>query len=84
MTPEIAVDVLRRSAIKVASECSDSEAIDEWKIILCSDMGTDSQQIRYGNLEQLSKITEGRMHCLAIPAMSLHEIEELALKRWSI
>ena len=84
MTPEIAIDVLRRSAAKVASECTDSEAIESWKIILCSDMGTDSQEIRCGNLEQLSKITEGRMHCLAIPAMTLHEVEELALERWSI
>ena len=56
--------------------------IDELPAILCTDMGTSEQQIRFLTIGSLTTAPEGRLHCLVIPAEP-GEIERLALKRWS-
>ena len=75
MTPKIAIEVLRSMAAKLDVE------VDEWIIVLCSDMGTEDARINVGTAEQISAISEGRIHCLLIPA-KLHELEASALARW--
>tara|TARA_B100001179_G_C18506992_1_gene366864 strand:- start:129 stop:911 length:783 start_codon:yes stop_codon:yes gene_type:complete len=75
MTPTDAISVLHRTAKILDVD------IDEWTMVLCSDMGTSEQRIVCGTAEQLSVIEGGRIHCLVIPGR-LDEMEEQALSRW--
>jgi diphthine synthase len=75
MTPETAVDVLRQMAQKLKIE------IEEWDLVLCSDMGTEDARISVGSPTEISDIKEGRIHCLLVPA-NLHDVEAAALARW--
>tara|TARA_B100000029_G_C17576422_1_gene958289 strand:+ start:1499 stop:2344 length:846 start_codon:yes stop_codon:yes gene_type:complete len=77
MTPQKAVEVMQLSAEKL------NEDINEWKIVLCSDMGTDEQCIRYGSLDKISEINDGMIHCIVIPGR-LDELEREALERWDL
>lgn len=76
MSPAVAVDVLRRSAEKVG------ENIEQWKIVLCSDMGRSEQRIFYGTLDDVKSIDNGSIHCVVIPGR-LDELEAEALSRWN-
>ena len=75
MTPQIAVDVLRKMASKLEVD------IEEWQLVLCSDMGTKDAQVSVGSAQQISSVSGGRIHCLLIPA-ELHDVEAAALARW--
>ena len=75
MTPEIAVDVLRMMAKRLDVE------VEDWTLVLCSDMGTDDARISVGGLDEISEVKGGRIHCLLVPA-NLHDVEEAALARW--
>ena len=75
MTPEIAVDVLRMMAKRLDVE------VEDWTLVLCSDMGTDDARISVGTLDEISGVKGGRIHCLLVPA-NLHDVEEAALARW--
>ena len=50
-------------------------------VVLCSDMGADSQSIIYSNLASLGDLPGGKMNCLVFPA-STSDVEEKALLRW--
>ena len=76
MSPAMAVDVLRRSADKIG------ENIEQWKIVLCSDMGRPEQRIFYGTLDDVESINNGSIHCIVIPGR-LDELEVEALARWN-
>ena len=66
-----------------AKACIDiCENIRSLDIVLCSDMGTASQNIVHTTIDGLKSLTKGRLHCLVIPA-GLSEIEQNAIKRWS-
>ena len=84
MSPTVAIDTLNSMSEKLVIE---GEAMIEdlitWKAILCSNLGTNHQQINYSTLEKLSKLEIKGMHCLIIPDTP-HEIELLALERWRI
>ena len=75
MTPEIAVDVLRMMANRLDVD------VEDWTLVLCSDMGTDDARISVGTLDEISGVKGGRIHCLLVPA-SLHDVEAAALERW--
>jgi diphthine synthase len=75
MTPEIAVDVLRKMAEKLDVN------VEEWVLVLCSDMGTNEARVKVGSAKEISVVTGGRIHCLLIPA-ELHDVEAAALARW--
>ena len=75
MTPEIAVDVLRQMAQRLEIE------VEEWMLVLCSDMGTEDARILVGTLDEISGVKGGRIHCLLVPA-NLHDVEATALARW--
>ena len=75
MTPKIAVDVLRKMAEQLEVD------VEDWTLVLCSDMGTDDSRISVGTLDEISGVKEGRIHCLLVPA-SLHDVEAAALARW--
>ena len=75
MTPEIAVEVLRRMAKALEVE------VESWTLVLCSDMGTGDARISVGSPVEISGIKGGRLHCLIVPA-KLHDVEAAALKRW--
>jgi len=76
MSPAVAVDVLRRSADKIG------ENIEQWKIVLCSDMGRPEQRIFHGTLDEVQSINDGSIHCIVIPGR-LDELEAEALTRWN-
>ena len=75
MTPKVAVEVLRNMAQKLEVD------VEEWTLVLCSDMGTDDANVNVGTAQQISEVTGGRIHCLLIPA-ELHDVEDAALARW--
>ena len=75
MTPGIAMDVLRKMAQKLDVD------VEDWKIVLCSDMGTVDARISVGSPTDISGIEEGRVHCILVPA-NLHDVEAAALARW--
>ena len=86
MSPAIAVDVLRKMAVKL-SESNEANAtllneIEQWELALCTDMGTADATIRAGKPAQIALMKGGRIHCLVIPS-TLHEMEARALARWS-
>ena len=55
--------------------------VEEWTLVLCSDMGTGDASVNVGTARQISEITGGRIHCLLVPA-ELHDVEDAALARW--
>ncbi|CAI8387572.1 MAG: Uncharacterised protein [Marine Group II euryarchaeote MED-G33] len=75
MTPGIAMDVLRKMAQKLDVD------VEDWNIVLCSDMGTVDARISVGSPTDISGIEEGRIHCILVPA-NLHDVEAAALARW--
>tara|TARA_B100001996_G_scaffold264323_2_gene206212 strand:- start:498 stop:1268 length:771 start_codon:yes stop_codon:yes gene_type:complete len=75
MSPKVAMDILSQMAEKLDLE------VDNWTIVLCSDMGTKDQAISVGLADEISKVQNGRIHCLIIPA-KLHDVEADALARW--
>ena len=75
MTPGVAIDVLRKMAQKLDVD------VEDWKIVLCSDMGTVDARISVGSPTDISGIEEGRIHCILVPA-NLHDVEAAALARW--
>jgi diphthine synthase len=84
MSPADAIDTLKSMCEKLQGEGETmSEDLTKWEAILCSNLGTNSQQINFSSLEKLSKIDLEGMHCLIIPDTP-HEIETLALERWRV
>ena len=64
------------SVVKICNE------ISSIMIVLCSDMGTSNQAIRYLSVSDLEEAAEGGLHCLVIPA-ELSDVEVTALQRWT-
>jgi len=75
MTPRIAIEVLQKMGQKLDQD------VEDWILVLCSDMGTSDARIKVGKSEDILQVEGGRIHCLVIPA-SLHDVEEIALSRW--
>ncbi|MDE0708118.1 MAG: diphthine synthase [Candidatus Poseidoniales archaeon] len=75
MTPEIAIEVLRKMAQKLDVD------VEGWTVVLCSDMGTGDARVVVGASGDIAEVKGGRIHCLLIPA-SLHDVEATALARW--
>jgi len=55
--------------------------VEDWTLVLCSDMGTEDARISVGTPNEISGIKGGRIHCLLVPA-NLHDVEAAALARW--
>ena len=53
------------------------------KIVVCSALGTDNQEIFYGNLEELKKKRMKKPFCFIIPE-DMHFLEKESLERFSI
>ena len=73
MSPSQAVDLLQKMFEKMIGDEgvvreSMSDPIGSWDGILLSDLGTREQRVVSGNLEELSTVTGGRIHCLILPA----------------
>ncbi len=84
MTPIIAIDMLNNMAQKLVNEGEPMiEDLLSWNAVLCSNLGTKNQQIRYSSLEEISSIQLEGMHCIIIPS-NPHEMELLALNRWKV
>lgn len=75
MSPEVSIDVLRKMANKLEVD------VEDWTVVLCSDMGTKDAAVSVGTPAQISEKEGGRIHCLLIPA-NLHDVEATALARW--
>ena len=75
MSPEIAIDVLRKMAASLEID------VEDWVIVLCSDMGTENACVSVGSPSEISDIKKGRIHCMIVPA-KLHDVEAAALERW--
>lgn len=75
MSPSDAIEIIKKAALMIEIN------IDDWEIILCSDMGTMSQNIKYGSLGDISAANGGKIHCLIIPA-KLDQLEQEAVLRW--
>ena len=75
MSPEVAIDVLRKMASVLEID------VEDWTIVLCSDMGTENARISVGPPAEISDVNSGRIHCLIVPA-KLHDVEAAALQRW--
>ena len=75
MSPEIAMDVLRKMAAALEID------VEDWIIVLCSDMGTENACVSVGSPSEISDINMGRIHCMIVPA-KLHDVEAAALERW--
>ena len=55
--------------------------LNDFRVVLCSDMGTPSQNIVSTNLEALSQIDGGSMNCLVFLG-NTSDVEDKALLRW--
>ena len=75
MTPQIAVDVLLKMASKLEVD------VEEWQLVLCSDMGSKDARVTVGTTQQISSVSGGRILSLLIPA-ELLDVEAAALARW--
>lgn len=87
MSPEQAVSVLERMS-KRSQESEAREGIDadvrEWEGILLSDIGTSSQRVSSGSLDELSAIEGGYVHTFVIPSnMSDNEKEAFCRRKES-
>jgi diphthamide biosynthesis methyltransferase len=67
--------------MKVDSVTRICNEISSLMVVLCSDMGTKMQRIRYLSVSELNNAAKGGLHCLVIPA-ELSEVEITALQRW--
>ena len=77
MSTDTALDKIKLdSVIKICNK------ISSLMVVLCSDMGTSKQKIRYLSISELPLATEGGLHCLVIPG-ELNEVEITALQRWT-
>ena len=56
--------------------------VSDLMVVLCSDMGTEDQNISYLSVNDLATAKTGRLHCLVIPA-NLGDVEKVALHRWA-
>ena len=73
MQPKQAVEILKEMFEKlIEREGSVREsmttAIANWDAILLSDLGTADQRIVSGDLDDIAKLSDGRIHCLILPA----------------
>jgi diphthine synthase len=58
-----------------------NENMDDLPVVLCSDMGTQDQEIVFTTVGGLEHLEGGRLNCLLVPAW-MSEVEEKALLRW--
>ena len=56
--------------------------VSDLMVVLCSDMGTEDQNISYLSVNDLATAKTGRLHCLVIPA-NPGDVEKVALHRWA-
>ena len=77
---EDAEDTAQRSKHAMIEEFLD-RAIDDVRVVLCSDMGTPDQALVTTTMGKLGHEKGGRLNCLVFPA-GTGEIEEKALARW--
>lgn len=77
---EDAADTARQSKHAMIEEFLD-RAIDDVRVVLCSDMGTPDQALVTTTMGKLGHEKGGRLNCLVFPA-GTGEIEEKALARW--
>jgi len=75
--PESPYETLKMESLKTILNM----ALNEFRVILCSDMGTSSQNIISTNLEDLAQINGGSMNCLVFLG-NTSDVEEKALLRW--
>ena len=73
MQPKQAVETLQAMFEKLVEHEgrvreSMTAAITNWDAVLLSDLGTSDQRVVSGNLEDIAKLTGGRIHCLILPA----------------
>ena len=73
MQPKQAVEILQAMFEKLIEREggvreSMTAAITNWDAILLSDLGTSDQRVVSGDLEDIAKLTDGRIHCLILPA----------------
>ena len=73
MQPKQAVEILQAMFEKLVEHEggvreSMTAAITNWDAVLLSDLGTSDQRVVSGNLEDIAKLTGGRIHCLILPA----------------
>ena len=73
-------DTVQRSKHAMIEEFLD-RAIDDVRVVLCSDMGTPDQALVTTTMGKLGHEKGGRLNCLVFPA-GTGEIEEKALARW--
>lgn len=77
---EEVADTAQRSKHAMIEEFLD-RAIDDVRVVLCSDMGTPDQALVTTTMGKLGHEKGGRLNCLVFPA-GTGEIEEKALARW--
>lgn len=77
---EDAADTAQRSKHAMIEEFLE-RAIDDVRVVLCSDMGTPDQALVTTTMGKLGHEKGGRLNCLVFPA-GTGEIEEKALARW--
>jgi diphthine synthase len=80
MSPSQAISTLEKMSLKWLEDGdgrdSSRVAVNEWRGMLLSDVGTKDQSVFSGNLEEISRIDNGRVHTLIIPSeMSDNERE---------
>ena len=80
MSPSEAITTLEEMSLKLLEESDGRNLsrvlVSEWRGVLLSDIGTKDQRVFSGNLEEISKIQEGKVHTLIIPSeMSDNERE---------
>ena len=73
MQPKQAVETLQAMFEKLVEHEgrvreSMTAAITNWDAVLLSDLGTSDQRVVSGDLEDIAKLTGGRIHCLILPA----------------
>ena len=73
MQPKQAVEILEAMFEKLIEREggvreSMTTAITNWDAILLSDLGTSEQRVVSGDLEDIAKLADGRIHCLILPA----------------
>lgn len=73
MQPKQAVEILQAMFEKLIEREgrvreSMTTVITNWDAILLSDLGTSDQRVVSGDLEDIAKLTDGRIHCLILPA----------------
>ena len=73
MQPKQAVETLQAMFEKLVEREggvreSMTTAITNWDAVLLSDLGTSDQRVASGDLEDIAKLTGGRIHCLILPA----------------